>query len=239
MLNKKFTEDITSKVTFFYPCSGMDVKAITDLLDYNDDYFGIENFVMTDLNVSDENYPDMPGYCMRMFYFDNKLGLNNIEIIKKEEYGVNEIEEMIKDQLVDYALIERFNYLIQYTVDPMAIRYELKYKSKEFVLYLIHYDAIIIMEKIKNLKLEICSYISGLILKGHVYGAIGKELFAEKIIEFDPQVLILSDKKDNYPNYTIELKQINDSDQFVQFAFIKNEISRKLINLNRVKWQFQ
>jgi hypothetical protein len=88
------------------------------------------------------------------------------------------------------------------------------------------------------LKLEICSYISGLILKGHVYGAIGKELFAEKIIEFDPQVLILSDKKDNYPNYTIELKQINDSDQFVQFAFLKNEILRKLIRLNSKMWQF-
>ncbi len=238
MLNKKFTEDVTSKVTFFYPCSGMDVKAITDLLDYNDDYFGIENFVMTDLNVSEENYPDMPGYCKRMLFFDNKLGLNAIEIIEKEEYGVNEIEEMTKDQLVNYALTERFNYLIEYTIEPKAVRYILKYKSKEFILYLFHYEAMLIMEKIKKLNFGISPYIRGLILKGHVYGSIGKELFAEKIIEFDPQVLILNDKKDNYPNYTIELERIKESDQRVQFAYLNDEISRKLINLNRVKWQF-
>ena len=238
MLNAIFTEDVTSKVTFFYPCSGMDVKAITDILDYKDDYFGIENFVMADLNVSEDNYPDMPGYCKRMFFFDNKLGLNNIEIIDKEEYGVNEIEEMIKDELVDYPLVKRFNYLVQHTVDPKAARYVLNYKSKEFTLYLFHYEALIIMEKIKNLSSGDYLNLRGLIVKGHVNGAIGEELFAEKVIEFDPQVLILSDENDNYLNYNIELDRINEGNQFVQFAFLKNEMTSKFIKLNRIKWQF-
>ncbi|MFZ4679356.1 MAG: hypothetical protein ACOYLP_04230 [Flavobacterium sp.] len=237
MLNEIFIEDVTSKVTFFYPCSGMDIKAITDLLEYKDDYLCIENFVMADLNISEDNYPEMPGYCKRMHYFDNKLGLNKIEIIEKEVYGVNEIEFMIKDQLVDYPLAERFNYLVQYTVDPKAIRYELRYKSKDFVLYLFHYDALIIMKKIKNLNLLNSLNLSGLILKGHVYGSIGKDLFADKIIEFDSQVLILNDKSDNYPNYDYELDRINEDDQSVQFAYLQNENLKKLIKLKSIMWQ--
>ena len=35
MLEKIFTEDLTSKDTFFYPCSGIDVEIISDLLKKN------------------------------------------------------------------------------------------------------------------------------------------------------------------------------------------------------------
>jgi hypothetical protein len=94
------------------------------------------------------------------------------------------------------------------------------------------------MEKIKNLSNKDSSNFGGLIVKGHVNGAIGGELFAEKVVEFAPQVLILSDENDNYLNYNIELDRINEGDQFVQFAFLKNEMTLKFIKVNRIKWQF-
>lgn len=71
MLEKIFADDLTSKNTFFYPCSGMDVEIVTDLLNKKD-LFTVENFIFVDLNHDDNNL-SISGFMERLFFFENRL----------------------------------------------------------------------------------------------------------------------------------------------------------------------
>lgn len=194
-LNKIFTEDITSNTTFFYPCSGMDIESITDLLDYNNNNLQIDNFVLVDLNmdydleINDLEIQENRVLHRQDWFFDNILGLNKIKIIKKKKYGLKQIENFVGKQLKSYIKNPRFNDLVGRVIKPKAIRYILKYKSHEFVLYLIHYEATIISEKIRLKENNNAAF--GLILQRHIDGAFSDEsFFINKMIEINPDYLV-------------------------------------------------
>ena len=190
-LNKIFTEDTISKTTFFYPCSGMDIQSIIGLLDYNEEnYLRVDNFVLVDLNMDYDmeiNDLRMSGIydLQREFFFENKISHNQIEIIEKEQYGLKEIENFVGSLLDDYKSNWQFNNLVGRVIEPKAIRYKLRYKAYEFILYLIHYEATIISER-----LRLTSDNYGLILKHHVNGTYLGDFFMRKMEEFSPFCLI-------------------------------------------------
>lgn len=208
-LNKIFTEDLTSKTTFFYPCSGMDIKSITDLLDYkNNNVLKIDNFVLVDLNMDyniETNDLEMTGYYglgRENWLFDNELGLNNIKVNRKVQYDLDHIKNFVGDQLEEYGKNNRFRDLVERVIEPKAIRYELTYnKLHKFVLYLIHYEATIISEKIRSSE---NNSVFGLILKGHVEGAFSdKSFFMNKMIEFSPNYLVTEFDNSNFKDYKV------------------------------------
>ena len=76
-LIEKFTNDLTSNNTFFYPCSGQDINTIIKLLDFNENILDINNFILVDLNMNydhETNDLEMTGYYgleREEFFFDN------------------------------------------------------------------------------------------------------------------------------------------------------------------------
>ena len=224
-LNKIFTEDITSKTTFFYPCSGMDIKSIKDLLDYKNNNLQIDNFVLVDLNmdydleINDLEIQENRVLYRQDFFFDNILGLNRIEIIKKKKYGLKQIKNFVGKQLKSYIKNTRFNDLVRRVIKPKAIRYILKYKSHEFVLYLIHYEATIISEKIRLTENNNAAF--GLILQRHIDGAFSDEsFFINKMIEINPDYLV-SPYHNDYSKFK-DYKVLDEQ----KFIYYRNHIEK-------------
>lgn len=207
-LNKIFTEDLTSKTTFFYPCSGMDIKSITDLLDYkNNNVLKIDNFVLVDLNMdydretNDLGIPETHVLDREDWFFDNKLGYHKIKIMDKKEYSLYEIEDFVSNQLIQYKKIQRFKELVDLVKEPKAFRYKLQYNNHIFILYLIHYEASIISEKIR---LSENNSVFGLILNRHIDGAFSdKSFFINKMIEFSPNYLVTEFDNSNFKDYKV------------------------------------
>lgn len=212
-LIEKFTNDLTSNNTFFYPCSGQDINTIIKLLDFNENILDINNFILVDLNMNydhETNDLEMTGYYgleREEFFFDNKLGLHKLEIIEKEQFDIDEIEILVGDQLKTFRKNSRFIDLVSRVIEPKAIRYKLKYESHEFILYIIHYEATIISEKIKLINTNITTDIPyfGLILFGHARGAFLDDFFINKMIELNPDILNACTYQDlsNFPEYKI------------------------------------
>jgi hypothetical protein len=228
-LNKTFTEDLTSKTTFFYPCSGMDIQSITNLLDYYGD--SIDNFILVDLNMdydyetNDLNMQGFYGLKREDWNFDNKLGFKKIKIIKKVQYNLEQIENLVEDQLDEYLQNDRFYNLIGRVIDPKVIRYELEYNGLKFVLYLIHYEATIISEKIRLIKNNIDFFVFGLILEGHVNGAFSDQsFFMNKMLEFNPDILVSQHSKKYFTDYIThnEERFIFYKEQFVNSKRLKD-----------------
>ncbi|MBP6126698.1 hypothetical protein [Flavobacterium sp.] len=211
MFDTIITEDISTKTTFFYPCSGMDVQSIIQLLD-EEINLNIENFILVDLNMDYDmiqNNLELTGYfgLEREFsFFDNKLGLYGIRIIDKIQYDLDEIEKFIGDELKEYKTISRFNDLVGMVVEPKAIRYQLTYNSHEFTLYLIHYEATVISEKISLIK-NLCF---GLILVHHVNGAYLDDFFMSKMESLKPLFLFSQQNPDRFfTNYKMVNNNMN------------------------------
>lgn len=190
MFETKITEDISTKTTFFYPCAGMDIQSIIQLLD-NENNLNIENFILVDLNMDYDiiqNELELTGYFgieRELPFFENKLGLHKIKIIDKIQYGLDEIEKFVSNELKEYREISRFNDLVERVIEPKAIRYNLTYNSHEFILYLIHYEATVFSEKISLIK-KPCF---GLILMHHLNGAYLDNFFMNKMEELRPLFL--------------------------------------------------
>ena len=201
---KERYEEIYKGNTFLYPCSGMDIQTLIQLLSIENKLFSIDNFVLIDLNVDDPENDMANGYqgFHRQQFFENKLGLHNISIIEREEYDVADIEDLVIEQLTDYSNNQIFRELLNRVVEPKAIRYLLHYNNHKFVLYLIHYEATIILEKIKSIKST-----QGLILKLHVNGGFTRDYFMNKMIEFNPSILVCDDLNDKNL-FSIEYEEI-------------------------------
>lgn len=198
-MEKKIFEDINNSkgMSFFYPCSGMDVESVINILNYRDDFLMARTFFLVDLNINHDD--DVRGWNQRQLYFDNKLGLNKLEIIEKEEFEKNDIEGYLSDFLDKYQAIPRFNELVSKIVEPKAFRYVLKHNLEIIVLYLFHYEACIISEKLKSIK---NNSNFGLILQSHVDGGYKDDFFIKKMKEFDADFLKIDNFEiKNFINY--------------------------------------
>lgn len=158
----------------------MDIESVINILNYKYDFLMARTFFLVDLNIDHDD--DVPGWNQRQLYFDNKLGINKLKITEKEEYSLEDIEDFVKDFLPEYRKKVRFNQLVSKIVEPKAFRYVLKHNSEIIVLYLFHYEACIISEKLKSIK---NNSIFGLILQSHVNGGYKDDFFIKKMKEFD------------------------------------------------------
>lgn len=185
-MEEKIINDINKStgMSFFYPCSGMDIESVINILNYKYDFSMARTFFLVDLNIDHDD--DVPGWNQRQLYFDNKLGINKLKITEKEEYSLEDIEDFVKDFLPEYRKKVRFNQLVSKIVEPKAFRYELEYNSEIIVLYLFHYEACIISEKLKSIK---NNSIFGLILQSHINGGYKDDFFIKKMKEFDAGIL--------------------------------------------------
>lgn len=200
-MEEKMLHDITNStgMSFFYPCSGMDIDSIINIINFREDLLIARNFFLVDLNIDDHN--EVNGCNQRQLYFDNKLGLKGFEILEKEEYKLNDIEELICDFLKEYETNERYNELVSKIIEPKAFRYVLNYKSNTIILYLFHYEACIISEKLKTMKNE---SQFGLILQSHVNGGYEDDFFINKMKEFDADFLKIDNcDKIHFDSYEI------------------------------------
>ena len=180
-MEEKIINDINKStgMSFFYPCSGMDIESVINILNYKYDFLMARTFFLVDLNIDHDD--DVTGWNQRQLYFDNKLGINKLKITEKEEYSLEDIEDFVKDFLPEYRKKVRFNQLVSKIVEPKAFRYVLKHNSEIIVLYLFHYEACIISEKLKSIK---NNSRFGLILQSHVNGGYKDDFFIKKMKEF-------------------------------------------------------
>lgn len=89
------------------------------------------------------------------------------------------------------------------------------------MLYLIHYEATIISEKIR---LSENNSVFGLILKGHVNGAFSdKSFFMNKMIEFSPNYLVSQHDNSKFKDFEVLDKQ--------KFIYRKNK-NEKISGIN-------
>ena len=235
MLEEIFTDDLTSKETFFYPCSGMDVEMITELLNKKD-LFSIDNFIFVDLNHANNNL-SIGGFMERLLFFENRLGLNKIKILEKQEFTLQDIESLLVSQLENYRLEnfkfkKRFNDLINNIVEPKAIRYCVSNNDRKFTLYLFHYEATIISEKIASIQ----PYLHGLILMYHIGGAFEDDFFIKKMINLSP-ITVVSNM--GIPELTEYKKVFEDFDNYknLNYSILQRDITRKeeaLITVHRI-----
>lgn len=222
-MEEKILNDINNStgMSFFYPCSGMDIESVINILNYKDDFLMARTFFLVDLNIDHDD--DVPGWNQRQLYFDNKLGINNLKITKKEEYSLEDIEDFVKDFLPKYIKKVRFNQLVSKIVEPKAFRYELEYNSEIIVLYLFHYEACIISEKLKSIK---NNSRFGLILQSHVNGGYKDDFFINKMKEFDADFLKIDtfDIK-NFTNYY----SLNDNNLFTKHNLSESQLKNLLL----------
>ncbi len=95
-MEEKIINDINKStgMSFFYPCSGMDIESVINILNYKYDFLMARTFFLVDLNIDHDD--DVTGWNQRQLYFDNKLGINNLKITKtffqyQKKRGYNEI----------------------------------------------------------------------------------------------------------------------------------------------------
>ena len=238
MLEKIFADDLTSKNTFFYPCSGMDVEIVTDLLNKKD-LFTVENFIFVDLNHDDNNL-SISGLMERLFFFENRLGLRKIKILGKQEFTLQDIESLLVSQLENYRLEnfkfkKRFSDLIGNIVEPKVIRYYLTYNDIEFTLYLFHYEATIISEKIAS----ILPYLHGLILKNYVGGAFEDDFFIKKMLNLSPITVVSNSEIPDLIGYRKVFEDF-DNDNYLNYSILQRDITRAekgLITVHKIlRW---
>jgi hypothetical protein len=229
MLEKIFTEDLTSKDTFFYPCSGMDVEIISDLLNKKDFFPYVDNFILVDLNHDDNNL-SIRGIMERSLFFENRLGLSKIKILEKEEYKLSEIESLLQNQLKSYNLSKRFIDLTNNIVEPKAIRYNLSKKGREFTLYLFHYEATILSEKIASIK----PHLLRIILKSHIGGAFEDDFFIKKMFNLSPITVISNMEISEFSEFKKVFEDFNNNN-FLNYSILQRDltsIEKQLIRVN-------
>jgi hypothetical protein len=230
MLEKIFADDLMSKETFFYPCSGMDVEIIKDLLNKKN-LFSVENFIFVDLNHDDNNL-SISGFMERLLFFENRLGLSEIKILEKQEFTLQNIESLLVNELETYKLNKRFNDLINNIVEPKAIRYCVSNNDRNFTLYLFHYEATIISEKIASIR----PYLHGLILRYHVGGAFEDDFFIKKMLNLSPITVVSNMEIPELTGYKKVFEDL-DNNNYLNYSILQKDITRKeeaLITVHRI-----
>jgi hypothetical protein len=115
-------------------------------------------------------------------------------------------------------------------VEPKAIRYNLSKKGREFTLYLFHYEATILSEKIASIK----PHLLRIILKSHIGGAFEDDFFIKKMFNLSPITVISNMEISEFSEFKKVFEDFNNNN-FLNYSILQRDltsIEKQLIRVN-------